>query len=55
MGWSWSKIYVANLVSETLKLTVSQEWTYEINWFLLAGTNSRKYEWTDFLHADTDS
>ena len=30
------------MVSETQKLTASQKWNDEINWVLLAGTNSRK-------------
>ena len=37
IGWAWSNMVVASVV--TLKLTVSQNWTDGITWFLHAGTN----------------
>ena len=33
LGWAWSKKGETNLVTRTLKLTVSQKWTDGVNWF----------------------
>ena len=44
IGWTWSKMGVATLVSghRALKLTLSQKWTDEINWFFACWYKFRK-------------
>ena len=53
IGWTWLKMGVASLVSghKTVKLTLSQKWTDEINWFFACWYKFRKTksEFNDFL------